>query len=203
MQKTYYIGGSPCAGKSTVAEMLVKKHDLDYYKLDDHLEEYLFKSSRVGKPLSSRYAKMTLDEIWLREPELHCNEEFLIYEEFFEFVTADIFSMQGNKDIVTEGAGLLPSLMLQRGVTPSNYICVVPTNEFQFQEFSKRPWVMHYLSGCSNPTLAFENWMKRDYLFAEAVYDSATRLGYPTLIVDGQRSLEENYQIIEKSFGLS
>ena len=31
--KTYFIGGSPCSGKSTVAEMLSEKYGFYYYKL--------------------------------------------------------------------------------------------------------------------------------------------------------------------------
>ena len=34
MIKTYYIGGSPCSGKSTVTEILAKKHDLYYFRVD-------------------------------------------------------------------------------------------------------------------------------------------------------------------------
>lgn len=33
----YFIGGSPCSGKSTVTEILSKKYDLYYFKVDDFL----------------------------------------------------------------------------------------------------------------------------------------------------------------------
>ena len=32
MINTYYIGGSPCSGKSTIAEIVSKKYDLYYFK---------------------------------------------------------------------------------------------------------------------------------------------------------------------------
>ena len=32
MINTYYIGGSPCAGKSTAAEILSEKYNLYYFK---------------------------------------------------------------------------------------------------------------------------------------------------------------------------
>ena len=41
MIDTYYIGGSPCAGKSTVAEILSRKYNLYYYKVDDYLDKYI------------------------------------------------------------------------------------------------------------------------------------------------------------------
>ena len=36
----YYIGGSPCSGKSTVAELLAAKYNLYYFKVDDFLDNY-------------------------------------------------------------------------------------------------------------------------------------------------------------------
>ena len=62
---------------------------------------------------------------------------------------------------------------------------------------------MHYLEGCSNKKLAFENWMKRDYLFARSVLKDASQLEYPTLIVDGMKSIDENFKAVEKAFNLS
>lgn len=40
MMNVYYIGGSPCCGKSTVAEFLSKKYDLFYFKVDDFLDKF-------------------------------------------------------------------------------------------------------------------------------------------------------------------
>lgn len=40
MINTYYIGGSPCSGKSTIAEILSKKYN---FKVDNFLERIQFK----------------------------------------------------------------------------------------------------------------------------------------------------------------
>lgn len=40
MINTYYIGGSPCSGKSTIAEILSERYDLYYFKVDDFLDKY-------------------------------------------------------------------------------------------------------------------------------------------------------------------
>lgn len=63
-----------------------------------------------------------------------------------------------------EGAAFLPALMRYIGVDEENYVCIVPTEEFQYFHYKQRPWVPHVLEGCSNNELAFENWMKRDAL---------------------------------------
>ena len=46
---TYFIGGSPCSGKSTVAEILAKKYDLYYFKVDDFLDGTKFLSGTYRK----------------------------------------------------------------------------------------------------------------------------------------------------------
>ncbi len=79
MRQTYYIGGSPCCGKSTVAEMIAKKYNFQYFKVDDLLEVYINKGAKLGKPFLSKIAEMSLDEIWLREPEIQNLEEQDIY----------------------------------------------------------------------------------------------------------------------------
>lgn len=41
MEGLYIIGGSPCSGKSTIAEMIAEKYDFIYFKVDDYLEQYM------------------------------------------------------------------------------------------------------------------------------------------------------------------
>ena len=44
----YYIGGLPCSGKSTIAEILSKKYDLYYFKVDDYLDKYMQLGAAAG-----------------------------------------------------------------------------------------------------------------------------------------------------------
>jgi len=41
LMNQYYIGGSPCSGKSTIAEIAAEKYGLFYFKVDDFLEKYI------------------------------------------------------------------------------------------------------------------------------------------------------------------
>lgn len=203
MNRIYYIGGSPCCGKSTIAEMIVEKYGFRYFKVDDFLDMYIAKGAKSGKPLLSKYAGMTLDEIWLRDPAVQHDEELEMYREMFGFVLEDLGHMSGGTPVITEGAAFLPGLMSETGVGRSNYICVAPTEEFQYEKYAQRPWVMEYLKDCSDPALAFQNWMKRDNLFADSVLREAERLGYATLVVDGTKSIDENCKTVEEVFRLT
>lgn len=42
------IGGSPCAGKNTVAERISKEYGAYYYKVDDHIDEFINLAAEKG-----------------------------------------------------------------------------------------------------------------------------------------------------------
>ena len=63
MEGLYIIGGSPCSGKSTIAEMIAEKYDFNYFKVDDYLEQYMKKAQEDGKPLSARAMQMSPEEL--------------------------------------------------------------------------------------------------------------------------------------------
>lgn len=102
MKEIYYIGGSPCSGKSTVAEILAKKYDMFYFKVDEKLDEYIEEAAKVNKEICSKIKGMTPEEIWMREPELQCREEQQIYTEIFDFVLKDMENVCDERSIVTE-----------------------------------------------------------------------------------------------------
>ena len=39
--QAYILGGSPCSGKSSMAEMLAGEFQLPYYKVDDHEQDHM------------------------------------------------------------------------------------------------------------------------------------------------------------------
>lgn len=200
MTKIYYIGGSPCSGKSTVAEMIANKYNMYYFKVDDFLFEYIAKAKDKGIVSSTKASLMTVDETWLRNPMEQCKEEFTIYKEIFEFVLEDISKINTQNGIIAEGAAFLPDLMRHIGVNEKHYICIVPTKEFQYIHYKQRSWVPHVLEGCSNKELAFENWMKRDAFFAIKVKQESENLGYKTFITDGNLNVSYTYNQVCKAF---
>lgn len=202
MTNIYYIGGSPCSGKSTVAEMIAEKFGLYYFKVDDFLFENIAKAKEKGKVCSTKASLMSVDETWLRAPEVQCEEELAVYREIFEFAIEDLGKIQAQNGIITEGAAYLPELMRGYGIDEYHYICVVPTKEFQYYHYRQRPWVPYVLEGCSNKVLAFENWMERDVLFAAAVRESAIALGYQTFLTDRTKDSFYTYEQVCNAFGL-
>ena len=198
---TYFIGGSPCSGKSTVAEILAEKYDLYYFKVDDFLEEYTRLGASKGYEICKKQEVMEPEEIWMREPQLQCEEELTFYEEVFEFVMADLEKINA-KGIIAEGAAYLPRLMKKLGVSQDRYLSITPTKEFQVEHYSQREWVPYVLEGCSDKEKAFANWMERDALFAKEVQRQCVEEEYVSIVNDGNIGVDEMVGMAATYFGL-
>lgn len=203
MAEIYYIGGSPCCGKSTLAEQLKEVYGFQYYKVDDDLFHFIEKGAEDGDAWLKYIASMSLDELWLRNP-MTLNEEALItYKKLLPYFIDKLTAFDKNTPIITEGAAFLPYLMSELGIDKNRYLYMIPTKEFQMKHYLKREWVDDYLSSCSDKKTAFINWMERDVLFAKSVCEQAKALGYKGFTVDGSKSIEETFKLVVEMFGLA
>lgn len=202
MIETYYIGGSPCSGKSTLAEMLAHKYNSNYFKVDDYLEEYTKEGALHGHPICMKQLEMNSEQIWMREPSLQCKEELLFYNEIFEYVLRDLKKISSNSAIITEGAAYLPGLMKKYSIPRNRYFSIVPSKEFQIYHYKQREWVPYVLNECKDKEKAFLNWMERDALFALSIYDQCKTEGFSSIINDGSLEIEKLLCILSQHFGL-
>ena len=186
MDNVCFIGGSPCSGKSTVAKALADICDMVYYSVDDHLGKYIAQGLNGQIPLVRRMMAMSADETWLRDPKEQCAELLEYFCVMFPFALRDIRELGGDKNIIAEGAALLPTKM--REIDIARYFCMIPTREFQIRHYRERPWVNDILKDSSNRETAFAHWMERDALMGEITRRDAARRGYISVIVDGEKS---------------
>lgn len=201
MINTYYIGGSPCSGKSTIAEILSKKYDLYYFKVDDYLDKYTKTGAAKGWKICRKQSLMNAEETWMRDPSLQCKEELLFYEEIFKLILEDLSLVKGN-GIITEGAAFLPKLMKRLNIPKDRYISITPSKDFQISHYKKREWVPFVLAECSDKEKAFSNWMERDILFAQEVQKQCNKEEYISFINDGNINLYELVNKVNVHFGL-
>ena len=198
-----WIGGSPCAGKSSIAYILAQQYNLQTYSCDDHYEAHLTRATPDKHPLMSNAAGMTWDEVWMRPVDVLVTRELAFYREEFEMVIEDLLAMRRSTHIIAEGAALLPQCVAPLLSHPSQAIWIVPTKEFQLKEYAHRDWVENILSQCQDPQQAWHNWMGRDAGFAKAVAQDAIARGLRVIEVDGKQSLEEHTKMVAAHFGLA
>ena len=183
----YWIGGSPCAGKSSIARLLAARHGLVHFECD----------ARVPSPPDP--PELPTCERLARPPQWQASREVEFYRGRFDGLLA---SLPPDDRVLVEGADLLPDLLGAHGVPISKAIWIVPTPDFQLRHYAAREWVEGYVAECPDPAQAFANWMRRDMLFAEYVRAQAAMVGGRVVVIDGTHSIEETTQLVEDHFGL-
>lgn len=201
--EAYILGGSPCSGKSTIAEKLTSRFQFQYYKVDDFEQDHMSRCRPDRHPVMFRYSKMSWDEIWSRPPLVQVQEEFEFYRERFEMIIEDLLKVEPGTPIILEGAAYLPELLSKYSVNPNRLIYLVPTKAFQIHHYSQRPWIKHILKECRDPEQAFENWMERDHLFGQEIFRQAKTYGFKALLVDGRINVDDQFNFVARHFGLS
>ena len=80
--------------------------------------------------------------------------ELAIYREQFPMIVADLLALPTDKPVVVEGAALLPELVVAVMAQPNQAFYVVPTPDFQYHTYEKRPWIGGILDQCRDPKQA-------------------------------------------------
>ena len=66
----FWMGGSPCSGKSSITELLSERTKLQYYSCDDAFTEHGKRVTALKQPAFHEVLHMTWDEIWMRPVEV-------------------------------------------------------------------------------------------------------------------------------------
>jgi hypothetical protein len=199
-----WIGGSPCSGKSSIAELLSNKLNYQVYHCDEAFPIHAQNLVPVRYPTFHKVTRMSWDEIWMRPLEELVADEIQVYREEFEMILDDLLAMPGSTPVLAEGTALLPDLVADLIPDPDRAVWIVPTEQFQRKRYAQRgPWVQDILSQCADPQVAFKNWMDRDVAFGRRLIEQTRELNLYHLIVDSRRSITENAAIVQKHFHLS
>jgi 2-phosphoglycerate kinase len=198
--RSYVLGGSPCSGKSTIAERLAREFGLLSYKVDDHEGRHIASVDPQAHPTMFAYSKMSWDQIWSRSVDIQVEEEFTFYRERASMILEDLLEFTSRGSILLEGAAFLPGLVLEWGVHPEHALFLVPTKAFQMEHYAQRPWIRMILDSCTEPEQAFANWMARDHRFGLEIIQQAQAIGYPTILVDGKKDKDALYQQVLEHF---
>jgi hypothetical protein len=199
----YWIGGSPCAGKSTVAQLLADRYNLHYYQCDAWFARHQQQAHPAQQPTLQRLASLSCDEIWLPPVAEQVARVQTIYREEFALILADLRALPADRPLLAEGAALMPPLVLPYLQERRQAIWITPTPTFQRTHYAQRPWIHAVLRACTDPAQAFQNWMDRDEAYAAWIHEQATTLGLQRLQVDGQQTIDALTQHLADRFALT
>ncbi|MBE0689229.1 MAG: hypothetical protein IH587_03800 [Anaerolineae bacterium] len=196
----YWLGGSPCSGKSSIAQRLARDYGLTLYLCDDAMGRHMAQATPDRQPTMARLAGMTPDEIWLEPVEAQVRRVQHFYREEFPLIMADIASLP--RPLIVEGVAAMPELVAALIDDPARAIWLVPSAEFQLEHYSRRPWVQEIVGATSDPAQAWANWMARDAAFADRMAAQAATLNLICLRVDGQHDLDAMAGQVTRHFQL-
>ena len=197
-----WLGGSPCAGKSSIGEILAQRFSLDVYHVDEAFEAHAQRVSPAHQPALTKWNGCSWNERWIQPVDDLVQNVIACYQEHFALVYEDILKNSKKKSLIVEGAALLPRQVASVLPNRSQAIWLIPSADFQRAHYSEREWARVIVAQCDQPDVAFHNWMERDIRFAEWVEAEAIALDLAVLRVDGKRTLEENAQSVAAHFQL-
>jgi hypothetical protein len=198
-----WLGGSSCAGKSSIARLLAPRHGLTIYHCDDHFDEHARRLNPSRQPYFWRIKDLSPEQLWMRPLEVQVAELSSFYEEEFDMVVDDLLSLGPSAPALVEGAGLAPRNVVGLLRHPRQALWLVTSPEFRRREYPRRGgFVSELLAQCSDPTTAFDNWMKRDEERARLLKADLTDMSLPFLEVDGRRTVAEMAELVMRHFDL-
>jgi len=201
MGRVFFLGGSACAGKTSVARLLAARHGLSLYSVDDRFTEHRKRADRERHPGFARLMDREPRELWANSPEAQADELIAFYRDEMEMNLEDLAGFPG--PVLAEGVGLLPELVAPLLGEEMTAAFLVSTADFRRSVYCRRgPLVAELLAQCPDPEAAFVRWMARDDLVAARISDEARREGLTVVSVDGTGSLEQVAAAVEEAWRL-
>jgi 2-phosphoglycerate kinase len=198
-----WMGGSPCAGKTSIADLLADQYRLVVYHADEMFDEHQRRVTRTQQPYLYKWTHTPWNDLWMQSKEKLLEEAVECYSEQFEMIVRDLNKRSSKERILVEGNSLLPDRVAELLSKKEGGIWVVPTESFQRERYRARgQWVEEILAECDDPEGAYRNWMERDAAFGQWINERARELNLEVIEVSGQRTLEVNAEIIARHFGL-
>src|SRR3989442_11398999 len=161
LENVFWLGGSPCAGKSSISEIIASRFGLDVYHVDDAFKVHAQCFDPIRHPTLTKWSTSSWNQRWMQPLDRLVQDVIACYQEHFTLILEDVLSLP-KRPLLVEGTALLPRLVARVLLRQSHAIWVVPTAYFQRAHYSERDGAQSIVAQCSNPEEAFQNCMERN-----------------------------------------
>ena len=204
LEQVYWIGGSPCSGKSSISRILAQRCGLALYEVDASLPRLQARFDPQRYPTLFRWTSTPWDDLWMQPPEALLDQAKAAYAEHFSLTLDELAVQAASRPVLVEGTALLPGLVRPLLADLQRAVWVVPSEAFQRRMYPQRgEWVADLLAECRDPQAALQNWMDRDAAFGRWVLAETARLGLPSLVIDGSQTIEQNADRLARLLNLN
>ncbi len=198
----YWLGGSTCAGKTTISNALAAKYGVTVYHCDEYLGQHIEKSNELEHPNLNKIANASWDDILSMNVGNYLNWTTASFSEEFEMILEDLDQLPDDKPIVVEGINLLPRLIKEKLVDINQAVWLVADETFYKNHQMKRKGLFERISECSNPDQALQNYMNDDLAFGKYVLDETIKLALNVIEIANESDMEKNIELISSYFNL-
>jgi len=196
-----WIGGGPCAGKTTLSRLLAGKYDFRIYNLDwRYATEDRF---RIG-PAARWWGAHTMDERWV---DITADELFerstACWTEQFPIAIDQLLALPASRPIIAEGPGALPWLVGPVIRDVGQAIFLVPELAVRDRVVGARERVGGPVAyqKTTDPDRARSNHRERDRRLCLDIEASCRELGLRVVRVADPLDLETRVSLVEDHFG--
>ena len=196
--RVLWIGGSPCAGKTSIADALAVAHHGVAYHFDRMEMAHIARSSATTNPELMAFLAMDVEQRWLlRTPEEMARNAIASWRARFPLVLEDLSALLAAAPIFAEGPGLFPELVAPLLASPHQALWLVTTEPFCAMVRQQRGG--DYLE-TSDPERGLRKIVERDMAMARFVAREASERGLTWHAVDGSQSLERMTALVGEQF---
>lgn len=198
--KLFLLGGRPCSGKTTLADMLGKKHFIDVVHLDEFAQKCILNSTEEN-PNTHIWKNTKLIELLQNTPEKLLNLYLKTYEEMQSHLQREIDNSDKNA-LILEGSILLPKFVEDLKKKHEISCCyLLADDDFVRERYYKRDYVLKMLEE-TNGIQAIKNLLERDSLFSEYINNEIKKYCSPRLMINSEKTIESVLHEFESILGL-
>lgn len=198
-----WLGGTPAAGKTVVAERLAERHNLSVYHRDQHVAAHAAQAVAAGHPLSMQRDALSPEDRWVRQtaPE-NVMQGIAVAQELFPLLIEDVQALPTDHPVLVEGIGFYPAQVYPYLTNPRQAVWLIAD-----AIFAETVWTVRRDAGripaletTSSPQIAWQHILERNAILGRYIRRQAGSLGLTTLTVDTSQELKRIVSRVEAHF---
>ena len=154
LERAWWVAGSPCSGKTTMAARLARAGGAHLYSCDEAFDAHAGRARAHSAPTFRKVTSWGTQDRLAQDVDDQVADVVRLAGEQWPFVVEDLCDLPG--PVVVEGAALLPDLLAGAGVRPGRAVVVVPTEAFQREHYARRGWARDLIGATTQPEVAFD-----------------------------------------------
>lgn len=201
-RSVYWLGGSTCAGKTTISNALSERYGFRVYHCDEYIGTHIERSNIQEQPNLNKITKASWNDILSMNVEEYLDWTTGSFCEEFGMILEDLDELSNDKPILVEGINLLPGLLKEALIDTNQAVWLVADDEFYKKHQMQRKEFFDRIKQCSNQEQALQNYINDDLAFGRYIINDAKKHDLKVIVTADESDLKKNIELISRYFNL-